>query len=145
MQKRFLFLTLIAVVGLVGNTARAEESDTMTTPAKSSAIGIASSAYVRQIVGALNVPVISEKLTAHIENTENPHSVTAAQVGLGNVKDVDTTNADNLVSGTVNIARLPVGMTDGMVASGGDTRFDTLSTSEPAGTPPTGRVYVWFN
>lgn len=26
-----------------------------------------------------------------------------------------------------------------------DIRFDTIPTARPAGTPPTGRVYVWFD
>lgn len=32
----------------------------------------------------------------HINNTSNPHSVTKAQVGLGNVQNVDTTIASNI-------------------------------------------------
>ena len=66
-------------------------------------------------------------------------------MGLGNVKDEDNTNADNLVSGTVNIARLPVDTREDTVAAGADTRFDTISMPEQAENPPDGRVYVWFN
>jgi len=106
---------------------------------------IASVNYVSSIVDALGVPELSQNLAAHVANVENPHAVTAQQVGLGNVKNIDTTNADNLTAGTVNIARLPVGVAAGTIASGGDTRFDTLPATEPAGTPPSGRVYVWFN
>jgi len=106
---------------------------------------IASADYVSNIVDALGVPELSQKLDAHVASTANPHAVTAQQVGLGNVKNIDTTNADNLTMGTVNIARLPVGTATGTIASGGDTRFDTLPAAEPAGTPPSGRVYVWFN
>ena len=50
-------------------------------------------------------------LTSHISNTSNPHSVTKAQVGLGNVLDVDTTNANNISSGTLNDARLSANVT----------------------------------
>lgn len=106
--------------------------------------GVASTEYVTDIVNALGVPDISKKLDDHIGNVENPHAVTAAQVGLGNVKDVDNTNADNLISGTVNIARLPVGNTGETVASGADARFNTLPTVAPTDNPPDGRVYVWF-
>jgi hypothetical protein len=44
----------------------------------------------------------------HVSDTDNPHAVDKTDVGLGNVQDVDQTNADNLTSGTVADARLPV-------------------------------------
>ena len=72
-------------------------------------------------------------------------SVTKSDVGLANVQNVDQTNASNLSSGTVNVARLPVGTTSTTVAAGDDGRFDSVSTTQPSGTPPTGRVWVWFN
>ena len=88
---------------------------------------------------------INTAMAAHANNTDNPHHVTKVQVGLGNVPNIDASNASNLSSGTVGVARLPVGTTADTVASGGDVRFDTLSTTTPTGTPPAGRVYVWFN
>jgi len=50
-------------------------------------------------------------LSGHISNTSNPHSVTKSQVGLGNVLDVDTTNASNISSGTLNDSRLSANVT----------------------------------
>lgn len=50
-------------------------------------------------------------LSAHISNTSNPHSVTKAQVGLGNVANVDTTNASNISSGTLSDSRLSANVT----------------------------------
>lgn len=50
-------------------------------------------------------------LSAHISNTSNPHSVTKAQVGLGNVADVDTTNASNISIGTLSDSRLSANVT----------------------------------
>lgn len=99
--------------------------------------GIPSTAYVQSNINA--------KMTEHTENTENPHNVTAAQVGLGNVKNVDTTNAANLTTGTVNVERLPVGTAANTVAAGDDTRFDTIATQSPEATPPVGRAFLWFN
>jgi hypothetical protein len=50
-------------------------------------------------------------LTSHTSNTSNPHSVTKAQVGLGNVADIDTTNASNIASGTLSDSRLSSAVT----------------------------------
>jgi hypothetical protein len=50
-------------------------------------------------------------LTSHTSNTSNPHGTTKAQVGLGNVADVDTTNASNITSGTLGDARLSSAVT----------------------------------
>ncbi len=86
-----------------------------------------------------------------VTRTVNGHAlsadvtVTKADVGLSNVANVDTTDATNITTGTMDVARLPVGTTSTTVAAGDDVRFDTLSTTTPTGTPPTGRVFVWFN
>jgi hypothetical protein len=44
---------------------------------------------------------------AHYQNTNNPHGVTKAQIGLPSVPDVDATNANNISSGTLAAVRLP--------------------------------------
>jgi len=46
-------------------------------------------------------------IQSHISSTSNPHSVTKTQVGLGNVQNVDTTNASNITSGTLPSSVLP--------------------------------------
>ena len=130
MRKHIILLLPLAILGV---------SSAQATPS------VATAEYVKEIVNALGVSEISDKLAQHIGSTDNPHAVTAEQVGLGNVKNVDSTNADNITTGTLNIARLPVGTAAGTVASGTDGRFDTLPTTEPVGDVPEGRVYVWFN
>ena len=50
-------------------------------------------------------------LTSHTSNTSNPHATTKAQVGLGNVADIDTTNASNIASGTLSDSRLSSAVT----------------------------------
>ena len=72
-------------------------------------------------------------------------TMAASDVGLSNVQNVDQTNASNLTSGTVAFARLPVGTTSTTVAAGNDARFDTVTTTQPSGTPPTGTVFIWFD
>lgn len=120
-----LFVILLMVGGVCPTVLRAN---------------VTSKSYVDDIVSALNTTVGN-----HVADKTNPHAVTAAQVGLGNVKNVDQTNADNLASGTVSYGLLPVGDADSTIAAGDDVRFDTISTVAPTGTPPSGRVYIWFN
>ena len=64
--------------------------------------------------GAENIPqakreevvAVDGKVDTHTARADNPHSVTKTQVGLGNVQNVDTTNASNIASGTLANARL---------------------------------------
>ena len=64
--------------------------------------------------GSINIPqakkseviAVDGKIDTHVVRVDNPHAVTKAQVGLGNVQDVDTTNASNITSGTLANARL---------------------------------------
>ncbi len=107
---------------------------------------LASTMYVDSIVASVaGTKVNQTDFDVHANNKENPHVVTAGQVGLGNVKNLDQTNANNLVSGTVKYNLLPVGTVANTVAAGNDVRFGTIPTSAPSGTPPEGQVYVWFN
>lgn len=49
---------------------------------------------------------VNDDYTTHKNSTSNPHNVTKAQVGLSNVTNVDSSNADNITSGTITNARL---------------------------------------
>lgn len=51
---------------------------------------------------------VDTKVNTHTARVDNPHSVTKAQVGLGSVPNVDTTNASNITSGTLSADRLAV-------------------------------------
>ena len=100
-------------------------------------------------VGHASISVASTKYVEnsveyHATNTSNPHNVTAAQVGLSNVKNVDTTNANNITSGTISYDRVPVGTTESTIAAGNDTRFYTIPTARPSVTAPSDAVLVWF-
>jgi hypothetical protein len=50
-------------------------------------------------------------LTSHTSDTSNPHATTKAQVGLGNVANVDTTVASNIASGILSDSRLSSNVT----------------------------------
>lgn len=50
-------------------------------------------------------------LNSHVSDTNNPHAVTKSQVGLGNVANVDTTNASNISSGSLSDSRLSANVT----------------------------------
>lgn len=65
----------------------------------------------------------------HIASTSNPHSVTKSQVGLGNVQNVDQTNASNITSGTLGESYLPTGINANKIADGtvDNTEFQYLN------------------
>jgi hypothetical protein len=86
-----------------------------------------------------------EYVNGHTTNYNNPHQVTKAQVGLGNVPNVDTTNAANITNGALGYDRLPVGTTANTVAAGDDARFYAIPTTQPTVNAPEGMVLVWFN
>lgn len=124
MFKKFGIFTAMCLM-----TTGAFADDAATTPGNR----VATDAFVRQ------------EVAAHTGNTDNPHAVTKQQIGLGNVANVDQQNADNITSGTLDTARLSVGTAANTVAAGNDGRFDTIPTTAPAGTPETGRAFIWFN
>lgn len=80
-------------------------------------------------------PITAATLKGHVDNvTTNPHAVTKTNVGLGNVPNVDATNADNISSGTLNIGRIPTGTTGTTVALGNHTHVGVYEPVIAAGT-----------
>ena len=108
---------------------------------------IASAQYVQSIISSLSASDVGAVPTTTMVNGHALSAnvtVTKGDVGLGDVPNVDTTNAANISSGTLDVGRLPVGTTSTTVAAGDDVRFNTVSTTQPSGTPPSGIVFIWF-
>lgn len=61
----------------------------------SAAQGVALKALVDALQTVVNSKALASDLTSHTGNTSNPHGVTAAQVGLGNVDNVKQYSVDN--------------------------------------------------
>jgi hypothetical protein len=74
---------------------------------------ISSTDTIVQAFGKVQTQITSTKnnLTSHTSSTDNPHNVTKTQVGLGNVPNLDTTIASNILSGTLSDARLSSSVT----------------------------------
>ncbi len=122
------------VVGIVNAIKKA---DTITEASTNEELSTAAAVWE---MGAL----IRAELNAHIENQNNPHKVTAQQIGLENVKNVDTTDAANITTGKIAYDRLPVGMVANTVAAGDDSRFFGVPRSKPNTDAPDGMVWMWF-
>lgn len=73
-------------------------------------------------------------INSHIANKENPHDVNATQVGLGNVKNIDTTNASNINSGALAIKLIASGLIengDNVTVTRADSGVYTVSACVP--------------
>ena len=84
--------------------------------------------------------------SAHIENKENPHGVNKTQVGLGNVQNVDTTNANNITGGTLSNDRLgtiPYSKLSGVQATISD--LETIRTNATAGKKASDTIATYGN
>jgi len=92
---------------------------------------------------------LDEDLTAHAENTSNPHSTTAAHVGLGNCDN--TADVDKPISTATQTALDSKGdfKSDGSVAMTGNLNFDqnqgvgfvAENLSAAPSSPVPGQVY----
>lgn len=81
---------------------------------------------------ALNQKANLSDLTSHTLNTLNPHNVTKAQIGLGNVQNVDTTTTSNITDSAgkrfVNDTQKTILQNTSGTNSGDETVSTTLAT-----------------
>ena len=73
-----------------------------------------------------NAKTANNAINSHIANKENPHNVNATQVGLGNVKNIDTTNATNITDGYLATKIIA----DGLIVSGNSSTTAVSKNSE---------------
>ena len=81
-----------------------------------------------------NISGINSNIANHVANVNNPHKVTAEQVGLGNVKNIDTTNASNINSGALAIKLIASGLIekgDNVTVTRADSGVYTVSACVP--------------
>jgi hypothetical protein len=98
-------------------------------------------------------------LTNHTTNYSNPHAVTKDQISLGNVQNVDQTAAGNIISGTLDVARLPNTVTlagnvfndaNKLVRLDGNLKLPAVDGSNLTNLPNTGggvgsALYLFYN
>ena len=126
-----------------GSTSAVAASDTI-----NAAIGKLEAALDGKQASGSYVPTTTTVNSKALSSSITLNGADVALTGYtkpGSTSAVSASDTINTAIGKLEAGILPVGTTSGTVAAGDDARFDSIPTTQPSGTPPTGRVWVWFN
>jgi hypothetical protein len=93
--------------------------------------------YGKAVANGLATLDANGVLTANQLPTITGFIPTTQKAAASGVASLDSTTK-------VPIAQLPTGATATTIALGNDARFESISTTQPAGSAPAGRVFIWF-
>ena len=106
---------------------------------------MASTSYVQEIVNAIQVAQpdwaqTNENAPDFIKNKPDIPTADRVEYVANKTTDIndDSTDAQYPTARAVNASLATKADAD-------DVRFNTISTTQPIGTPPAGQVYIWFN
>lgn len=98
-------------------------------------VAVGDAENIEAVIGEFAGYVTKEELASHTMSTENPHQVTAAQVGLDNVPNVSTNNQTPTFATSSKLANIISGETLSVILGKVRTAISSLITHLSASNP----------